>query len=178
MGGQADIIPAPGRPAARFVSPPADICYPWRNRNPYPNHEASTNMSTEDRMPEITMNAADLYREEIFTDQRAGTLRQLTPVKSDGSADDSRPVRFVGQAQLLTPMGALPLSFEIEAADLAQALEKFPEAANGAVERAVEELKELRREAASGIVIPEMGGGGFKGPGGTGGAPGGGIQLP
>jgi hypothetical protein len=32
---------------------------------------------------------------------------------------------FVGEAQIMTPMGALPVTFEIEAATLAEAIEKY-----------------------------------------------------
>lgn len=125
---------------------------------------------------ELKMDPASLYREEVFTDRQAGTLRRLTPVRPDGATDAARAVIYVGQAQLLTPVGALPLSFEIDARSLKEAIERFPEAAKVAVDQAVEELKELRREASSSIVIPEAGGGLGGAPGGL---PGGGkIKLP
>jgi len=130
-------------------------------------------MSRED--PDITMDPNDLYREDLFTDRRAGSLRRLTPVTASGADDPGRRVLYVGQAQLLTPMGALPLSFEIEADSLEAALQGYAAAAGEAMEQAVEELQELRREAASSIVIPEAGPGGM---GGAGGLPGGGkIRL-
>lgn len=132
---------------------------------------------TDERLPEIKLNPDDLYREEIITDRRAGTLRQLTPITVDGTDDPGRAVVYVGDAQLMTPVGALPLSFEIPAQSLAEALQNYPAAAREAMERAIEELKEMRREAASSIVIPEMGGG-AGGPGGFGGAGGGKIQIP
>ena len=62
---------------------------------------------------EIRMNPDELYREEIFTDRRVGTIQRLTPVTGDGADDPSRPVQFVGQASLMTPAGSLPISFEI-----------------------------------------------------------------
>ena len=129
-------------------------------------------MNPDDNATQPTMDAADLYREDTFTDRKVGSIRRLTPVKTDGSTDESRQVLYVGQAQMLTPMGAVPLTFEIDADSLQDALEKFPEAAQGAVDRAVQELQDLRREAASSIVIPEKGAGGFGGPGG------GKIQMP
>ncbi len=128
---------------------------------------------TDERLPEIKLDPDDLYREELFTDRRAGTLRRLTPITADGGDDPGRAVSYVGDAQLMTPVGALPLSFEIPAQSLREALEKYPDAARGAMERAIEELKEMRREAASSIVIPEMGSGG--GPGGIGGGK---IHMP
>ena len=123
-------------------------------------------MEPENTATDLTMNPAELYREEMFTDRGVGTILRFTPVKSDGSPDDRRRVIYVGQAQLMTPVGALPLSFEIGAGSLEEAVRKFSEAATVAVDHAVEELNELRREAASSIVVPEVGSGGFTPPGG------------
>src|SRR5438132_622444 len=57
---------------------------------------------------ELRLDASRLYREEVFTDQRIGTIHQLIPVKSDGAPDPGRPVVFTGQTQILTAGGALP----------------------------------------------------------------------
>ena len=122
----------------------------------------------------ITMDAAGVYREDVYTDRKVGTIRCLTPVKSDGSADAERGMLFVGEAQILTPMGALPVTFEIEAASLADAIENYAEAAKEGVERTVKEIQEMRRQAASSIVLPGAGGG--LPPGALGG--GGKIQIP
>lgn len=130
-----------------------------------------------EKVTELKMDPAELYREEVFSDRKAGTIRRLTPVGTDGSQDHGRQVLYVGQAQMLTPVGTVPLSFEISANSLAEAIDKFPEEAKLAVEHAVEELKELHREAASSIVLPEAGGGGLGGMGGIPGS-GGKIQLP
>jgi hypothetical protein len=111
-----------------------------------------------------------MYREEIFTDRRAGTIRRLTPVTLDGEIDSARPVLFSGQTQLLTPAGVLPLVFEIEAGTLAEALKKFPDGVKVALEQAIDEAREMRREQASRIVVPEVGGGNLgPGPGAGGG---------
>lgn len=126
---------------------------------------------------DMQMQADDLYREETITDRRVGSIRRLTPIKSDGSDDAARPVLYVGQAQLMTPMGALPLTFELDAESLSEAVEKFADAAQEAVEHTAKELEEMRRDAASSIYVPGSGGGGGM-PGG--GVPGGsgGIQMP
>jgi hypothetical protein len=97
----------------------------------------------------------------------------MTPVKSDGTDDSSRPLVFVGQATVMTPMGSLPLSFELPAKTLAEAISQFGPAAQAAIEEAARELQELRRQAASSIVIPEAGAASLKGMGGKGG-----IQIP
>jgi hypothetical protein len=132
-------------------------------------------MATPDALPEIKMDAANLYREETISDRKVGSIRVLTPVRPDGSTDDKRKLLYLGQTQLMTPVGALPLAFEIDAATLEEAVSKFAAAAKVAVERAIKELRDYQREAASSIVIPDRGAGGLGGPGGL---PGGGkIQL-
>jgi hypothetical protein len=128
----------------------------------------------EGRLPEPKMDATSLYREEIYTDRQVGTIRVLTPVKTDGAPDRARPTLYVGEAQIYTTMGTLPLSFELEAASLAEAVAQYAPAAKDAVERAVRELEEMRRQAASSIVIPRGGPGGMP-PGGMGGGK---IQMP
>jgi hypothetical protein len=125
-------------------------------------------MAAQNDLPDIKLDAAGLYREEVFTDRRAGTIRKLTPVTVDGAVDSSRPMLFSGQTQLLTPAGVLPLVFEIEANTLKEALDKFPEGVKGALEQAIDEAREMRREQASRIVVPEVGGGAL-GPGAGGG---------
>ncbi len=133
-------------------------------------------MTTNDKLPELKMDPANLYREDMFTDRKVGTIRRLTPVTPAGADDAKRKTLYVGQTQLMTPVGALPLAFEIEAASLGEAAEKFAAAAKVSVERAVKELQQLRREAASSIIIPEAGAAGMGAPGGM---PGGGkIKLP
>lgn len=119
-----------------------------------------------ENMPDLKMDPANLYREEIYTDRKVGTLRVMTPVSKDSSVDAARKVLYVGETQLMTPVGALPLAFEIEADSLGDAAEKFAEFAAVAVERAVRELQEMRRQQSSSIVIPEGMPGGFGGPGG------------
>ncbi|HLK71946.1 MAG TPA: hypothetical protein VKT19_08315 [Steroidobacteraceae bacterium] len=133
-------------------------------------------MAQDFGLPDIQLDSAGLYREEIFTDRRAGTIRRLTPVTIDGATDASRPVLYSGQTQLLTPTGVLPLGFEIDAQTLPDAIRQFPAAVKEALEQAIEEAKEYRRESASRIVVPDVGGG----MGGVGGGaiPGGGkIKL-
>jgi hypothetical protein len=127
---------------------------------------------------ELRMDPTTLYREEVYTDRRIGTIRVLTPVTGEGGTDLGRPVLYVGETQLLTPGGLLPLSFEIEATSLADAVEKFAAGANEAVERTRREIEQLRREAASSIIVPDRMPGGFDPSGGPGGLPGGGqIRL-
>lgn len=118
---------------------------------------------------EIRMSADNLYREESYTDRQMGTLQILTPVKKDGSVDYSREKLFVGQTQILTPAGGLPLSFEIDAKSLEEAVQKFGDCAQVALAGTMQRLEDMRREAASSIIVP-----GSDALGG----PGGGLQVP
>ena len=118
---------------------------------------------------ELKLDPDKLYLEEVFTDRRIGTLRRLTPVGSDGRPDASREVVYVGETQIMTPAGSIPIAFEIDADSVGEAAEKFGALAKDAIDRTVRELQELRRQASSSIVVPQ-------GPLGTGG--GGKIQLP
>jgi len=118
-------------------------------------------------MSDQTDNAMDpnsLYREENFTDQKLGAIRRLIPVNSDGSDDKDREVMFFGSAQVMTPMGALPLNFALEGSTIGAAAENFAGKAAIAVEEAAKELENMRREQASQIVVPGQGGG-MGGPG-------------
>lgn len=136
-------------------------------------------MSDDSTDIDIAMDPAGMFLEEVFTDRAVGTIRRLTPVDEEGQPKPGVAPVFVGQAQLMTPMGALPLNFEIPANDLKEAAERFGAEAKVAVEQAARELQELRREAASSIVVPgSQGAGGVGGVGGMG-VPGGGkIQIP
>ena len=121
----------------------------------------------EERMIEPEMNPADLWLEEVFTDRRVGTIRRMTPVDGSGARDPGREVLYIGETQVMSQMGALPINFVLEAKSLGEAASMFGAAAKAAIERTVRELQELRRQQASSIVVPQgglppMGSGGGK----------------
>jgi hypothetical protein len=122
-------------------------------------------MSSASNGRQASMDATQIYREETFTDRRVGTIRRLTPVMLDGTPDAARPVIFVGQAQVMTPMGAVPISFELDSPTLDGAIAKFGDAAEQAVQQTMRELQEIRREQASSLVIPDSAGGSLPNPG-------------
>jgi hypothetical protein len=115
------------------------------------------NAKPESKAPEPKMDPAHIYHEEIFTDRKMGTIRRMTPVKSDGSPDGLRPIVYLGEAQIMTQVGALPLNFEIEAKSLDEAIAKYGPAVKQAFERAMQEIQEMRRQQSSSIVIPGQG---------------------
>lgn len=130
------------------------------------------------------MDDKGLYLEEVFTDRKVGMLRRMTPVTPQGTPDTSRPVLFVGQAEIMTNMGPVPINFDIEASTLDQAVAGFAAAATAAIEQTVRQIQEMRRQAASQLVVPQPGMGaalGVGAPGGIGGpgaGRGGKIQIP
>ncbi|GAB4186436.1 MAG: hypothetical protein Tsb002_10850 [Wenzhouxiangellaceae bacterium] len=137
-------------------------------------------MSAQEQLPDFSMDPQDLYQEETYTDRKVGSIRVLTPVNAAGDKDASRSMLYTGQTQIMTPAGSLPLVFEIEADSLSDAVDKFGAAAQESLEKTMEEIREMRREAASSIVVPGSGGGGMPGGGMPGGGMpgGGGIQMP
>lgn len=118
-------------------------------------------------LSDLKVDTANLYREETYSDLRVATIRQLVPVKPDGSPDPSREPLFFGQAHMMTQAGPIPVETPLEAKTLQEALQKYPEAIREAVADVVEQVRELQRQAASRIVVPTTM------PGG----PGGKIQL-
>jgi hypothetical protein len=99
----------------------------------------------DERNQDPQMDAAGLYREEMITDRKVGAIRQLTPVTADGAPDTTRPVMFVGQAEIMTNMGPAPLSFEIEGKTLADAVGVFRRR-NGCDRAHRAAIQELRRQ--------------------------------
>ena len=121
-------------------------------------------------MSDSNQNAMDpngLYKEENYSDQKTGAIRKLIPVKADGTEDPDRSLEYYGSAQVMTPMGAMPLNFALEGTTLGEAAEDFASKAELAVEEAGRELERMRREQASKIVVPGQGGNG-NGPSGSG----------
>ena len=129
-------------------------------------------MASEEMETDIRMDPDGLYKEEVFTDRRVGTIQRLTRVDGNGGEIAGEKPIFVGQTQLMTRAGPLPLNFEIPAATLSEAADKFGDGAKQAMEETVQRLEELRREQSSSIIVPE-------GTPGAGGMPGGGqIKIP
>lgn len=104
---------------------------------------------------EIQMDAANLYREESYTDLRAGTLRKLVPVKADGTDDPAREPIYTAATQVMTPGGVLPLNGEVAGAkSLAEAVAGFPATIQQAIADLREEMAAMQRERSSQIVMP------------------------
>ena len=110
---------------------------------------------------DFKVDRSNLYREESFTDLKVGSIKRLTPVRPDGSEDKTRKKIFVGQTNIVTPQGPLPIQGTIQAKELQQAIKKFPEAMEAAMERLIEQVKEHQEkekgrveESESRIIVP------------------------
>src|SRR5438045_3752262 len=129
-------VPPRARTTPMWASAPKNGSACCLNRIPTtPRLEMAT--KSEQAGAELKLDPAALYLEEIFTDRRVGTIRRLTPVKKDGARDTARALLYLGETQVLTPAGALPIAFEIGAASLEEAAEKFGTLAKEAIERTV-----------------------------------------
>jgi len=112
---------------------------------------------------EFKIDRSNLYAEESFSDLKTGTIKRLTPVKADGSGDKTRKTIFVGHTSILTPNGPLPIQNNIPAKDLQQAIKKFPEVMQQAMDQLIEEVKKYQEQEQgqgriqkpdSGLIIP------------------------
>ncbi|HNZ35972.1 MAG TPA: hypothetical protein PKJ59_12235 [Syntrophales bacterium] len=103
----------------------------------------------------VKVNLQNLYREEMYTDMRTAALRQLTPVKPNGEIDKTRKFLFVGQTNIMSPQGPLPVQFPIDAKNLQEAAEKFPEVMEQFLAKLAEEIKDAQRQEQSRIIVPE-----------------------
>lgn len=103
---------------------------------------------------EIQVDKSNLYREDSFSDLKVASIRQLTPILEDGSRDPDREIKFIAETTLMSQRGPLPVQAPVDATSLSEALDRFPEAINQAVEQLLDQARELQREEASRIVVP------------------------
>jgi uncharacterized protein YyaL (SSP411 family) len=110
---------------------------------------------------DFTVDQGNLYREESISDLKVASIRQLIPIKPDGSEDPSRTALFMGHTQIMTPEGPLPLQAQLEANNLAEAYDVFPDAMQKALAEMVRQIQELQRreqekkaDGDSRIIVP------------------------
>lgn len=99
------------------------------------------------------MDATNLYREETYTDRKLGVIRCMTPVTETGAVDTAREIIYLGQAEIMTNMGPVPINFEIPGNTLGEAARNFAEAAQKGIERTMQQIQEMRRQQASQLVV-------------------------
>lgn len=110
--------------------------------------------------PEIdfTVDANNLYREESITDLKVASIRQLIPIKADGTVDADRKPVFYGHTQLMSPQGPVPIQAPLEADSLEGAMALFPKAMKVAMDQLLEKYKtmaeEQQQKEESRIIVP------------------------
>lgn len=119
---------------------------------------------------EIRIDVDNLYREEMVTDLRVGSIQILTPVTIEGTPDTARRPLYTGEAQIMGPSGPLPIRTRLDASSLKEAIEKFPQAIDAAVQDVAAQIRELQRKEMSRIVTPGEVAPGLGGLGGLGGS--------
>ena len=103
-------------------------------------------MSDENNpLKDINIDDTNLYKEEMVSDLKMGTIQILTPVKPDGERDPDREVIYSCQTTLMTQMGSIPLNAKVEVDNLADAVAQFPEAIQGAIDKLMAEAERYAR---------------------------------
>lgn len=105
-------------------------------------------------LDQVQFDGNNLYLEEVITDLKVGSIRRLTPIDRSGNRDLGRPAMFYAQAQIMSQMGPLPVSAQIEAATLEEAVQNYPQAVQAGIEALMEEAREMQRQEANRIVMP------------------------
>jgi hypothetical protein len=95
---------------------------------------------------DFTVDRANLYREETITDLKVASIRRLVPIKPDGTDDHGRTEIFMGQSQVMTPDGPLPLQARLPANNLSEAYEGFHGAMQQALSEMIQQLEEMYRQ--------------------------------
>ena len=109
---------------------------------------------------DFTVNQNNLYREVMFTDLKVASIKKLIPINSDGTDDKSRPVMFIGETQIMTPGGPLPIHAHLEADTFEKAMEQFPRAMEQSFREMVATLQRIQQEQekeerdSSRIIVP------------------------
>ena len=120
-------------------------------------------MSANEQGPksDFSVDTNHLYREETITDLKVASIKILTPINLDGSEDQSRTPIYIGNTQLMSPEGPVPLQAPLEGNNLEEAMVVFPDAMRKALAEMVEKIKEMQqqqqlkeREDSSRIIIP------------------------
>jgi hypothetical protein len=107
---------------------------------------------------DFQVDKKNLYREETITDLKIASIQKLIPIHPDGSDDPSREPFYVGNTQLGTPHGPVPIQARLEAATLGQAMDAFPQAMEAETRKVIQQFKKMEAEHKksndSRIIIP------------------------
>lgn len=109
---------------------------------------------------DFTVNKDNLYRQESITDLKSANIQTLIPVKTDGSDDDTRKTIYIGNTQLNTPQGPVPIQANLEADSFDEAMDLFPKVMEVETQKVIEAFKKLQEQQKqkqdSRIIVPGM----------------------
>ncbi len=105
-------------------------------------------MTDEIKHDDFSVDKANLYREETYTDFKIATLKVLCPIHPDGTDDDSRSKRYFGETQMISPEGPIPVRSMLSANSLDEAMDAFPAAMEKALAALVEQVKQMKNKSA------------------------------
>ena len=103
---------------------------------------------------DLSVKQDNLYLEESFSDLDMASIRRLTPVKPNGLKDKSRRQIFVGHLNIMTPQGPIPIQSPIDARNLKEAMEMYPEAMKIALKKMRAEVEKIKEKQESRIIVP------------------------
>ena len=112
-------------------------------------------MADNNQIEDIRFNGKNLWKEENYTDLEVGTIKKLVPINIDGTEDTNRKPTFTAATNIMTPNGALPLTGEINAENLKEAIENFSESINNALNKLQDEMMKMQQDQANKIVTPD-----------------------
>lgn len=99
-----------------------------------------------DNQIDFEVNKENLYKEESITDLKTASIRCLTPIKIDGTADESREKIFIGHTQLMSPQGPVPIQARLNATTLDEAFDRFPAAMQNEMAQMIEQAKKMQED--------------------------------
>ena len=108
---------------------------------------------------DFQVDKTNLYREISVTDLKIANIRQLIPMNVDGTDDTSRETIFIGNTQLGTPQGPIPMQAKLEATTMEEAMDLFPQAMELETQKVIENFKRMEAEQKnekSNIIMPGM----------------------
>ena len=108
---------------------------------------------------DFQVDKTNLYREISVTDLKIANIRQLVPVNVDGTDDTNRETIFIGNTQLGTPQGPIPMQAKLEATTMEEAMDQFPQAMELETQKVIENFKRMeaqQKKEKSNIIMPGM----------------------
>ena len=108
---------------------------------------------------DFTIDKTNLHREESITDLKVCSIRRLVPIKPDGTEDKERTAIFIGNTQLMSPEGPVPIQAALTANNLEEAMDEFSGAMQQALSEMIQKIQQMQQQKTkqkddSRIIVP------------------------